>query len=202
MKKVILFAITAALASTILVSAGVGAAADFGQQENPKTEITAEKVYFACYCAALKKGAAAFCLDNRFTAFADCEENISLCSVDSQDNRTVLYKIPKENVKVWFSGETKRKIQLDPELASLSGGLSGVGIVVDSEKTNVMILLENQPIERHTKYYLYIPENYFADENGGMNAGGYIEIAAEEVRSDVFGVTDKLPGFFGEKACA
>ncbi|MGN1194570.1 MAG: hypothetical protein ACI4SB_03725 [Acutalibacteraceae bacterium] len=183
MKKAILFAITAVLASAILITAGVGASADYQQQQNPKTEIAAEKIYFAFYGEPLKTGAAAFCLDNRFTAVSDCEDSISLCSVDEEGNRTVLYKIPKENVRVWFSGETKRKTQLDPKITSLLGGLSGIGIVVDSEKTNVMILLRDQPIKRNTQYYIYIPEDYFIDENGNTNAGGYVELKPSDVKS-------------------
>ena len=181
MKKAILFAMTAVLASAILITAGVGAAADY-QQQSAKTEIAAEKTYFAFYGEPFKTGAVAFCLDNRFTAAADCEDDISLCSVDGEGNRTVFYKIPKENVRVWFSGETKRKIQIDPEITSILGGLSGVGIVADSEKTNVMLLLK-QPIKRNTQYYIYIPEDYFIDGNGNTNAGGYIEIKPSEIRS-------------------
>lgn len=196
MKKVILFAITAVLASTILITAGVGASADYQKQQNPKVEINPEKTYFAFYCNTFEKGSAAICLDNRFTAFADCEENISLCSVDNEGNRTVLYEIGKENVKTWFSGETKRKTGLDPKITELFGGLSSVGIVVDSEKTNLLIRLDNQPVKRNTQYFLYIPEDYFIDENGNTNAGGYIEIGfgrerlAENIINDIFGLFD------------
>ena len=176
MKKVILFAITAVLASAILITAGTGAYADYQKQPEPKTGPCVEKTYFSFYCNTLDKGAAAVCLGNRFTAFADCEESISLCSVDEQDNRTVLYEIPKENVKVWFAGETKRKTKLDPRITSLFGGLSGLGIVVDSEKTNLLIRLDNQPVEKDARYFLYIPEDYFIDESGNTNAGGYIAV--------------------------
>lgn len=183
MKKAVLFTITLLIAAGILISAGVGASADYQRQQNPKTQITAKKTYFAFYCHFLEKGAAAFCLDNRFTGFCDCEESISLCTVDEENNRTVLYKIPKESVKVWFSGETKRKTELDPKITALFGGLSGVGFVVDSEKTNLMILLDNQPIAQGARYCIYIPEDYFIDENGNKNAGGYLEINPEQIRS-------------------
>lgn len=192
MKKVILFAITAVMASAILLMAGVGAADD--QQQNPKTEIYAEKTYFAFYSELCGKGAAAVCLDNRFAALADCEKPISLCSVDGDDNRTVLYEIGKENVRVWFCGETKRKTALDPKLTALFGGLSGVGLVVDSEKTNLLILLDKQPAEPDTRYYLYIPEDYFLDENGKTSAGAYIELRfgpssfCKNVPSDMIGL--------------
>ncbi|MGN1442775.1 MAG: hypothetical protein ACI4XE_02895 [Acutalibacteraceae bacterium] len=203
MKKVILFAITAVLASAILITAGVGARADYQKQQNPKVEINPEKTYFAFFCQTFGKGAAAVCLDNRFTAFADCEDNISLCSVDEEDNRTVLYEIGKDNVRAWFSGETKRKAALDSGISGLLGGLSGVGIVVDSEKTNILIRLDNQPVEHNTRYYLYIPEDYFIDESGNTNAGGYIEINfgretfAENLVNDIFGLFDSSFDFSG-----
>ena len=203
MKKAILFAITAVLASAILISAGVGASADYQKQQNPKVEIDPEKTYFAFYCNTFEKGAVAICLDNRFTAFADCKDNISLCSVDEEDNRTVLYEIGKENVKAWFFGETKRKTALNPGISGLLGGLSGVGIVVDSEKTNILIQLNNQPVERNTRYSLYIPEDYFIDESGNTNAGGYIEIKfgretfAENLANDIFRLFDSSFDFSG-----
>lgn len=181
MKHAVLFTITLLLAAGILVSAGVGASADYQKQQAPKTQIAAEKTTFAFYCHALDKGAAAFLLDNNFTGFSDCEENISLCAVDEADNRTVLYEIPKDSVKVWFSGETKHKTKLDPKISSLFGGLSAVGFVADSEKTNLMILLDNQPIVHGARYYLYIPEDYFLDENGSTNVGGYLEIRPEQI---------------------
>lgn len=202
MKKAILFAITAVLASAILITAGVGASADYQQQQNPKTEITAEKTYFAFYGEPLKSGAAAFCLDNRFTAVSDCEDSMSLCSVDEEGNRTVLYQIPKENVRVWFSGETKRKTQLDPRITSVFGGLSGIGIVVDSEKTIVMILLKDQPIKRNTSYFLYIPEDYFMDENGNTNAGGYVEIKPSDVRSVSGNIIEDIMSLFDAEPSA
>ncbi len=201
MKKVILFAITAVLASAILITAGIGASADYQKLQEPKTELCAEKTYFSFYCNTLDKGAAAVCLGNRFAAFADCEENISLCSVDSEDNRTVLYEIEKENVKVWFSGETKRKAELDPKITSLFSGLSGLGIVVDSEKTNILIRLDGQPVEKDARYYLYIPEDYFIDESENTNAGGYIAVTfgqenvAKDFLDGVFSLFDSSFAF-------
>ena len=124
-----------------------------------------------------------FCLDNKFTAFGKTGDNISLCTKNPDGTYSELYSIDKSAVDVWFSGTTDLKLQISENISSLLGGLSGLGITADMEKTNVALNLTGQSIEKDKEYYIYIPAYYFLDANGNGNAGGYIPVEKEKINS-------------------
>lgn len=149
----------------------------------PTVPVVKDRLYYAYYNTKSGKGAISFCLDNKFTAFGKTGDNISLCTKNSDGTFSELYSIDKSAVDVWFSGTTDLKLQTSENISSLLGGLSGLGITADMEKTNVALNLTGQSIEKDKEYYIYIPAYYFLDANGNGNAGGYIPVEKEKINS-------------------
>lgn len=149
----------------------------------PTVPVVKDRLYYAYYNTKSGKGAISFCLDNKFTAFGKTGDNISLCTKNADGTFSELYSIDKSAVDVWFSGTTDLKLQTSENISSLLGGLSGLGITADMEKTNVALNLTGQSIEKDKEYYIYIPAYYFLDANGNGNAGGYISVEKEKINS-------------------
>ena len=149
----------------------------------PTVPVVKDRLYYAYYNTKSGKGAISFCLDNKFTAFGKTGDNISLCTKNADGTYSELYSIDKSAVDVWFSGTTDLKLQTSENISSLLGGLSGLGITADMEKTNIALNLTGQSIEKDKKYYIYIPAYYFLDANGNGNAGGYIPVEKEKINS-------------------
>ena len=149
----------------------------------PTVPIVKDRLYYAYYNTKSGKGAISFCLDNKFTAFGKTGDNISLCTKNPDGTYSELYSIDKSAVDVWFSGTTDLKLQTSENISSLLGGLSGLGITADMEKTNGALNLTGQSIDKDKEYYIYIPAYYFLDANGNGNAGGYIPVEKEKINS-------------------
>ena len=149
----------------------------------PTVPVVKDRLYYAYYNTKSGKGAISFCLDNKFTAFGKTGDNISLCTKNPDGTYSEIYSIDKSAVDVWFSGTTDLKLQTSENISSLLGGLSGLGITADMEKTNVALNLTGQSIEKDKEYYIYIPAYYFLDANGNGNAGGYIPVEKEKINS-------------------
>ena len=149
----------------------------------PTVPVVKDRLYYAYYNTKSGKGAISFCLDNKFTAFGKTGDNISLCTKNADGTFSELYSIDKSAVDVWFSGTTDLKLQTSENISSLLGGLSGLGITADMEKTNIALNLTGQSIEKDKEYYIYIPAYYFLDANGNGNAGGYIPVEKEKINS-------------------
>ena len=149
----------------------------------PTVPVEKDRTYYAYYNAKSGKGAIAFCLNNKFKSFGKSTDNISVCTKNADGTFSVLYTIDKSAVNVWFAGTTDLKIQTGENVSSLLGGLSGLGITADTEKTNVAMTLYGQSIEKGGEYYVYIPAYYFLDESGNGNAGAYIQIEKEKINS-------------------
>ena len=149
----------------------------------PTVPVVKDRLYYAYYNTKSGKGAISFCLDNKFTAFGKTGDNISLCTKNPDGTYSELYSIDKSAVDIWFSGTTDLKLQTSENISSLLGGLSGLGITADMEKTNIALNLTGQSIEKDKEYYIYIPAYYFLDANGNGNAGGYIPVEKEKINS-------------------
>lgn len=149
----------------------------------PTVPVEKDKIYYAYYNTKSGKGAISFCLNNKFKSFGKSTDNISVCTKNDDGTFSLLYSIDKSAVNVWFAGTTDIKIQTGENISSLLGGLSGLGITADTEKTNVALSLSDQSIENDREYYVYIPAYYFLDESGNGNAGAYISIEKEKINS-------------------
>ncbi len=149
----------------------------------PTVPVEKDRTYYAYYNTKSGKGAISFCLNNKFTSFGKSTDNLSVCTENPDGTFSVLYSIDKSAVDVWFAGTTDLKIQTSENVSSLLGGLSGLGITADMEKTNLALTLSGQSIEKDGQYYVYIPAYYFLDENGKGNAGAYIPIEKEKINS-------------------
>lgn len=149
----------------------------------PKTQLVKDKVYYTYYNTKSAKGAVAFCLDNQFVNFGDSQENISVCTKATDGTYSILHTIDKSAVGVWFAGNTNVSVDTSENIGSLLGGLSSIGITVDSTKTNVSFKLTGQEVKPGTAYYIYIPEGYFVDASGVKNVAGYINIEPEIINN-------------------
>lgn len=149
----------------------------------PLTQIVKDKTYYAYYNQKTEKGAVAFCLDNRFVSFGKTQDKISVCTKNENGSFTAVYEIEKSDVNVWFAGTTELKFKTSENVSSLLGGLSGIGLTADSEKTNVELNLESKPLDGNTEYYIYIPAYYFTDENGTQSAACYIPLEKTKTNS-------------------
>ncbi|MCM1543785.1 MAG: hypothetical protein NC110_00640 [Ruminococcus sp.] len=149
----------------------------------PKIPVEKCKTYYAYYNEASAKGAVAFSLNNQFTSFGKSEKDLVLCTQNAEGNYVAVYTIPREAVSVWFAGKTEVNVYSNENGCQLLGGLSAIGFTADSTKTNIAFSLNSQSISGGTNYYVYVPDNYFADAAGVGNAGGYVMIEAEKVNS-------------------
>ncbi len=181
MKKKITIILSVILA-VVCISAIVVSAAD-SLQQTPKTAVNQFKNYYAYYNESSMKGAVAFCLDNSFVSYGTSETPLKLCTKAADDTYTTLYNIDKANVTTWFYGKTDYTVSASNNVSSLLGGLSGIGLTLESNKTNIAFALKVQPITRGTEYFVYVPEDYFTDALGNGNAACYLTIEPTEINS-------------------
>lgn len=178
------FAIIISLVLTALcVSAIVVSATNNAQPQIQRINVNQDKNYYAYYNDSSCKGAVAFSLNNQFIAYGSTTENLRLCIQNADGSHTALYTIEKANVTTRFSGKQEYNLASGSELSPLLGGLSGIGITLDSDKTNLAFTLNGQPIKKGTAYYVYIPADYFVDATGAGNAPFYLTINPSTVNS-------------------
>lgn len=170
--------LTVACIFAIVVSATSAA-----QPQIERVNVYQYKTYYAYYNDASCKGAVAFCLNNQFVSYGATEEALRLCTKNADGTYTALYTIDKSNVNTWFAGKKEYSVPADAETSSILGGLNGIGITLDSGKTNFGFYLNGQPIKKGTPYYVYIPADYFVDASGKGNTPHYLEIKASTVNS-------------------
>lgn len=179
--------VTLALVTGIAVSASAdnvdGAEVTVTEPEIQKVDVEKEKIYFAYYNTGSNKGAVALCLDNFFTGYGDSTQDIQLCTKNEDGTYNVLYTIGKDCRATWFAGKQEYSVSASDELSSLLGGLSGVGLTLDSSKTNLAFTLNSQSIEEGKAYYIHISEDYYVDAEGLGSADAYIEIEESAVNS-------------------
>lgn len=182
MKKKI--AIVVSLLLTVAcIFAIVVSATNAAENQVQRVNVYQSKNYYAYYNDASCKGAAAFCLNNQFVSYGATEEAIRLCTKNADGTYTALYTIEKDSVDTWFAGKKEYSVPTDGEVSSLLGGLNGIGITLDSGKTNLAFYLNGQPLKKGTAYYVYIPADYFVDAQGLGNAPCYLEIKASAVNT-------------------
>lgn len=182
MKKKI--AIVVSLLLTVAcIFAIVVSATNAAENQVQRVNVYQSKNYYAYYNDASCKGAAAFCLNNQFVSYGATEEAIRLCTKNADGTYTALYTIEKDSVDTWFAGKKEYSVPTDAEVSSLLGGLNGIGITLDSGKTNLAFYLNGQPLKKGTAYYVYIPADYFVDAQGLGNAPCYLEIKASAVNT-------------------
>lgn len=185
MKRKVLAAVAVLLAfsclTAIIVSAAGSESEPAAMEEVQRVPVVGEKVYYAYYNTGSGKGAVALCLNNSFVSYGEGTGNIKVCTKDANGNYEIIHEIQKESVGTWFYGKSEYTVDTCDEVKSLLGGLSGLGISVQSDKVNLAFELSNQPIDKNTAYYIYIPQDYFVDEAGLGNAGAYIEIPGDKI---------------------
>ena len=182
MKKKI--AIVVSLLLTVAcIFAIVVSATNAAENQVQRVTVNQSKNYYAYYNDASCKGAAAFCLNNQFVSYGTTEEAIRLCTKNADGTHTALYSIEKDSVDTWFAGKKEYTVPADAEVSSLLGGLNGIGITLDSGKTNLAFYLNGQPLKKGTAYYVYIPADYYVDAQGLGNAPCYLEIKATSVNT-------------------
>lgn len=152
-------------------------------EEVIRVPVEEKEVYFAYYNSGSGKGAVAFSLNNKFTAYGETEKTVKICTKDADGNFTVLHEIPKEKVGTWFYGKSELSVPTCENAKNLFGGLSSVGITFESDRTNVVFELSVQPLNKNTAYYIYIPQDYFVDDEENGNMGAYFEIPTETVNN-------------------
>lgn len=146
-----------------------------------RVPVESEKVYYAYYNTGSGKGAVALCLDNEFVAYGEELDNIKICTENAEGKFEIIHEIPKSSVGTWFYGKSEYTVSTPEEVNCLLGGLSGLGVSVESDKVNLAFALSNQPIDKNTQYYIYIPADYFVNAEGLSNEGAYIEIPMDKV---------------------
>ena len=182
MKKKIAIIISVILTVACICGIGVYANAN-AEPPVERTPVYQAKNYYAYYNDSSCIGAVAFCLNNQFTAFGPTQETIKLCTKGTDGVYTSLYSIERENVTAQFSGKQDYSFTAGNELAALLGGIDGIGITFDRQKTNIAFTLIGQPIKKGTGYYVYIPADYFLDASGKGNVATYLTISPSTVNS-------------------
>lgn len=191
MKKRITVIVSVILTLACICGIGVYASAN-AEPQVERVQVYQNKNYYAYYNDASLVGAVAFCLNNQFTRFGTTEEKIRLCTKNPDGTYTALYSIEKENVTVQFAGEQDYSLTAGDGLSALLGGIDGIGITFDRQKTNLAFSLIGQPIKRGTAYYVYIPSDYFLDAAGRGNVAAYLTIAPSTVNSYTGDVLEDL----------
>lgn len=178
------FAIIVSVIITVACVFGiVVSATDLAQSQVQRVSINQYKNYYAYYNDSSCKGAVAFCIDNQFVSFGPSTENIRLCTKNPDGTHTALYTIEKADVTTRFAGKKEYNLASGEQISPLLGGLNGIGITLDSDKTNLAFPLNGQPIKKGTAYYVYIPADYYVDAAGLGNAPVYLSIAPASVNS-------------------
>lgn len=189
MKRKVIMAVSVLLTLACLTAVIVSAAGTVNEKTEYEPEIIervaveSDKVYYAYYNSGSGKGAVAFCFDNEFVSYGDGQENIKICSKNSEGVYEIIHEIKKESVGTWFYGKSEFTVSAPEEVKSLLCGLSGLGVSVESEKVNIAFELSDQPLDKNEQYYVYIPADYFKTEDGLTNEGAYIEIPKDKVNS-------------------
>lgn len=189
MKNKIFIVLSLVITIALITGVGVYASADSQNsgadtaEQVQRVDVNKSKTYFAYYNKGSGKGAVAFCLDNKFTAYGEGEGDILLCSKNDDGTYNALYTIGKDNITTCFSGKQEYSISASDNLTDLLGGLGSVGVTFDLEKTNVVFSLNAQPLEDSQTYYVYIPQDYFIDSDSLGNTGAYIELESVNVNA-------------------
>ena len=191
MKNKIFIIVALILALSCITGIIVSASADnVSGEEVTTTEapvvretVLKDRIYYAYYNSASQKGAVAFCLSNKFTAYGTSENDIQLCTKNEDGTYTVLHTVTKDNLTTWFAGKQEYSVNASDNLSALLGGLDSVGITLDCEKTNIAFALNNQSIEKGVAYYICIPEDYYVNAQGEGNMAEYIEIDSAAVNN-------------------
>lgn len=179
-KMVIIVSLVVALCC---IGAIVASAVDAAVPQVQKVDVVKDKTYYAYYNTGSMKGAVAFCLDNKFVGYGTSTEGLQLCTKREDGVYTSKAVISKESMSIWFYGKTEHTVDTGETVSSLLGGLSGIGITLESDKTNVAFELNGTPVTAGTTYYVYIPQDFFIDDMGNGNAAAYVEIEAQKVNS-------------------
>lgn len=182
MKKRIAIILSVILTVGCIFAVGVYATSN-NEPQIERVPVYQNKNYYAYYNESSCVGAVAFCLNNKFTAFGNSTEDIKLCTKGADGVYTSLYTIKKENVSVQFAGKQDYSFTAGDELAALLGGVDGIGLSFDRQKTNLAFSLIGQPIKKATAYYIYIPSDYFIDASGKGNVAAYLTIDPTTVNS-------------------
>lgn len=182
MKKKLAIILSAVITVACLCGIGVYATDSFGFQVE-RIPVVQHKNLYAYYNDSSCVGAVAFSLDNKFSAFGTTEENIRLCTKNADGSYSALYTIEKDYISVKFAGKQDYTLSTGEDLSALLGGIDGIGISFDREKTSFVITLAGQPINKGTAYYVYIPSDYFVDAEGKGNVAAYLTIAPTTVNS-------------------
>lgn len=182
MKRNLLIGLSVVLALSCVFGIAVYATGEL-TQSTPKIAVSSYNNYFAYYNDNSMKGAVAFSIDNVFTQYGTSAEPLKVCIQNEDGSFSTVHTIAKENVKTWFGGRTDYTVSTGDELSSILGGLSGVGLTFESNKTNFMFQLKAQKIEKGTEYFVWVPENYFADANGTGNSACYLTINPADINN-------------------
>lgn len=189
MKNKLFIALSLIITIALITGVGVFAYADSvpgsadSVPEIQKVSVNKDKTYYAYYNNSSNRGAVAFCLDNKFTSYGDSQSDMTICTKNDDGTYNAIYTITKDNITTWFSGKQEYSLSPNDNLSNLLGGLSGIGISVDFNKTNVAFTLCSQPLEDSKTYYVYIPEDYFIDSESLQNSGAYIELEGINVNA-------------------
>ena len=60
----------------------------------------------------------------------------------------IVHEIPKAKVGTWFYGKSEYTVATPDEIGCLLGGLSGLGVSVESDKVNLAFELSGQPLDK------------------------------------------------------
>lgn len=189
MKRKLIMAVAVLLTFACLTAIVVSASADAIETEEvtaqviERIDIVSDKVYYAYYNNGSGKGAVALCLDNEFVSYGEGIENIKICTENAEGIFEIIHEIPKSKVGTWFYGKSEYTVSTPEEISCLLGGLSGLGVSVESDKVNLAFELSDQPLDKNTQYYIYIPADYFKNSDGLSNEGAYIEIPMDKVNN-------------------
>lgn len=182
MKKKIAIILSAVITVVCLCGIGVYATDALGLQVE-RVPISQYKNLYAYYNDSSCVGAAAFTLENKFTAYGTTEEKIKLCTKNADETYSALYTIEKDYITAKFAGKQDYTLSTGEDLSALLGGIDGIGLSFDREKTSIILTLAGQPINKGTAYYVYIPSDYFVDAEGKGNVATYLTISPTTVNS-------------------
>lgn len=189
MKNKLFIALSLIITIALITGVGVFAYADSTSgtadsvPEIQRVSVNKDKTYYAYYNNGSNRGAVAFCLDNKFTSYGESQSDMTICTKNDDGTYNAIYTITKDNITTWFSGKQEYSLSPNDNLSNLLGGLSGIGISVDFDKTNVAFTLCSQPLEDSKTYYVYIPQDYFIDSEAVGNSGAYIELEGINVNA-------------------
>lgn len=174
--------LTLCLATGIAVTASADRAdGDEAMAQSIQVPVQKDKVYYAYCNQSSGKGAVAFCLDNSFTDYGRNEAELQLCTLGADGAYTCVYSVPKDRTGVCFAGKHEYTLEAGADLSELLGGLGSVGFTFGTEKTNVILALDGFALTPGGEYYIYIPQDYFADGEGNGNMGAYIPVESTKV---------------------